>query len=197
MSFDAPRPADGGQDGQDGGLSGGQLTAGAPGQFGSPPPAYVGWATVAMVCGVLFSTIFGAPAGFVARRYGRQVRRQWDAGDQQAAIKTSRIARNWAVASTALDVIGLILLVLVIVGGSSSQSDFHNPSAVATSLKTLIQKRLSDPSSQYYAPGVTVTSLICTAAGTNTDTCTEEYSNGQSGSETAVISANGQSFVTR
>ena len=173
-------------------------TVGAPASTGGQPPAYLGWSIVAIIGGVLFNLILGAPAGFVARRYGRQVRTMWAAGDQPGATKASRSARTWAIVSTVLDALGLVVFVLVIVlSSSSAQSGFHNPAAVAASIKTLIQKRLSDPSSQYYSPGVRVTSVVCTPAGTNTDTCVETLSNGQSGSDTAVISANGQSYVTR
>jgi hypothetical protein len=173
-------------------------TLGAPEPIGSQPPAYLGWSIVAIICGVLFNLILGAPAGFVARRHGQQVRTLWAAGDQPGATKASRSARIWAIVSTVLDALGLVVFVVVIVlGSSSAQSGFHNPATVAGSIKTLIQKRLSDPSSQYYSPGVKVTSVVCTPAGTNTDTCVETLSNGQSSSETAVISANGQNFVTR
>jgi hypothetical protein len=171
-------------------------TFGAPELSGSQPPAYLGWSIVAIIGGVLFNLILGAPAGFVARRYGRQVRVRWAAGDQPGATKASRSARTWAIVSTVLDALGLVVFVLIIVPGSSAQSNFHNPATVAASLKTLIQKSLSDPSSQHYSPGVTVTSVVCTPAGTNTDTCVDTFSNGQSGLETAVISANGLSYVT-
>jgi Interferon-induced transmembrane protein len=174
-------------------------TVGAPGPSGGQPPTYRGWSIAAIIGGVLFNLILGAPAGFVARRYGQQVRTLWASGDQPGATRASRSARTWAIVSTVLDTLGLVVLVFVIVLGSNStaQSGFHNPAAVAASIKTLIQKRLNDPSSQYYSPGVKVTSVVCTPAGPNTDTCVETLSNGQSGSETAVISANGQSFVTR
>ena len=67
---------------------------------------------------------------------------------------------------------------------------------VAASIKTQIQQRLSDPSSQYYEKGVTVTSVVCTPSGTNTDSCVDKFSNGQTTSETAVISGNGSSYTT-
>lgn len=172
---------------------------GAPGQYGTPPPAYRAWTIIAAIAGVLFSTIFGLPAAIVAGRYGRRVRTRWEAGDPQGAVKASRTARTWAIVSTALDALGLIVVVLIVVGASSSnsQSTYHNPALVAASIKTQIQQRLSDPSSPYYTPGLKVTSVVCTAAGTNTDTCVDHYSNGETGSETAVISANGQDYRTR
>jgi hypothetical protein len=178
--------------------------AGLPGQFavpagyGTPPPAYLGWATAAIIGGALFNTILGVPAGLLARRQGRRVRTLWQAGDQQGAIRASRTARLWVLVSTALDGLGVVVLALVIaLGGIGSQSPFHSPSAVAASLKTLIQKRLSDPASRYYSPGVKVNSVVCTRAGANTDTCTFALSNGRSDSVTAVISADGRRYVTR
>ena len=113
----------------------------------------------------------------------------------QAAAISSRKARNWLIASTVLDVLGLVLFI-VIISQSSSTSNFNNPSVVAASIKTQIQQRLSDPTSQYYAKGVTVTSVVCTPSGTNTDSCVNKFSNGQTSSETAVISNNGQNYTT-
>ena len=171
---------------------------GAPGRYGQPPPAYRAWSITAAVFGVLFSLILGFPAALAAARYGRRVRAQWEAGDQQGAIKSSRRARTWAIVSTVLDALGLIVVVLVVAAGASStgSQSFHNPSVVAASIKTLLQKRISDPSSPYYSPGLKVTSVVCTSSGTNTDMCIDHFSNGQSSSETAVISADGQHFVT-
>jgi len=184
------------------GQQGGQV--GLPGQFavptayGTPPPAYLGWATAAIICGVLFNTILGVPAGLLARRQGRRVWTLWQAGDQQGAMQASRTARLWLILSTALDGLGVVVVALVItLGGIGSQSPFDSPSAVAASLKTLLQKRLSDPASRYYSPGVKVTSVVCTRASTNTDTCTAVLSDGRSASVTAVISADGRRYVTR
>jgi Interferon-induced transmembrane protein len=66
---------------------------------------------------VLFNLILGAPAGFVARRYGQQVPTLWASGDQPGATKASRSARTWAIVSTVLDALGLVVLVFVIVLG--------------------------------------------------------------------------------
>jgi hypothetical protein len=148
---------------------------------GAPPPTYRAWGTTATVCGVLF----------------KKVTELWARGDPQAAISASRKTRAWLIASIVLDVIGLVLsVVLVVAQAASSRSDFNHPTAVAGSIKTQLQQRLSDKSSQYYEPGVTVTSVVCTPTGASTDRCTDTFSNGQTGTETAVISGNGTSYST-
>jgi hypothetical protein len=144
---------------------------------------------------VLFNLILGLPAALIGSRHGRKVAEQWAAGDVQAAATSSRKARNWLIASTVLDVLGLVLFIAII-SQSSSPSNFNNPSVVAASIKTQIQQRLSDPSGQYYEKGVTVSSVVCTPSGTNTDSCVDKFSNGQTTSETAVITGNGASYTT-
>ena len=162
---------------------------------GPPPPNYKVWGIIAAVCGVLFNLILGLPAALIGSRHGRKVAQQWATGDVQAAASSSRKARNWLIASTVLDVLGLVLFIAII-SQSGSPSSFSNPSAVAASIKTQIQQRISDPSSQYYEKGVTVTSVVCTPSGTNTDSCVDKFSNGQTASETAVISGDGASYTT-
>src|SRR5271165_6545595 len=49
-------------------------------------------------------------------------------------------------------------------GVAASKSNFSNPAVVASSIKTQLQKSISDPSSQYYSAGLKVTSVICTKA---------------------------------
>jgi hypothetical protein len=164
--------------------------------MGQSPPTYLIWARIAAVGGVLFNLILGLPSALAAMRYGRQVREHWEAGDQAAAASASRKARTWSIVASVLDVLGIVLVV-VVVAGSGSVSNFNNPSVVAASIKTQLQKRISDPSSQYYVPGLKVTSVVCKSVGTDTDHCVDYFSNGQTGSETAVISANGASFETR
>jgi hypothetical protein len=163
---------------------------------GMPPPTHVIWARIAAAGGVLFSLILGFPAALVALHYAREVRPNWESGNQSAAVSASRKARTWAIVSTVLDVLGLILAV-VLLSGLSSSSNFNTPSVVASSIKAQIQKRISDPSSQFYYPGLKVTSVVCTATGAHTDRCVDHFSNGQTESETAVISADGDSYVTR
>jgi hypothetical protein len=171
---------------------------GQPGyaSLGAPPPTYRVWGVIAYVCGILFNLILGLPTALIARRYSKKVPGLWARGDVQAAISASRKARTWLIASIVLDVIGLVLSVVVIAQAASSSSKFNQPSAVAASIKTQLQQRLSDRSSQYYQPGVTVTSVVCTSSGTNTDHCVDTFSNGQTGTETAVISDRGASYTT-
>jgi hypothetical protein len=171
----------------------GQPGYGVP--YGQPPPTHLIWARIALAGGVLFNLILGFPAGLIAQRYGRKVRPAWAAGDQAAAVSASRKARTWAIVSTVLDALGIILLIAVIAAGA--QSNYSNPSKVAAAIKTEIQQRISDPHSQYYSAGVTVTSVVCKRASANTDYCVDQFSNGQTATETAVISSNGASFTTR
>jgi hypothetical protein len=170
------------------------------GPGGTPPPTYQAWGYIAAVGGVLFSLILGFPAALIALRHARKVRPTWESGNQQGAITSSRKARTWAIVSTALDLLGIVLLVVVVIASAhktSSSSNFNNPAVVAASIKAQLQKRISDPSSQYYIAGVTVTSVVCTAAGNNTDHCVDTFSNGQTATETAVISSDGQNYITR
>ena len=190
MSYQSPGQPVSGQVG-----SPGQFPA--PATYGTPPPAYRRWTTAAIICGVLFNLILGLPAAILARRQGERVWALWQAGDQQGAMKASRSARLWVILSSALSGLGVVVLALVIAQGATSQSPFNNPSAVAASLKTKLQQRLSNPASRYYSPGVKVTSVVCKHAGTNLDTCTFTLSNGRSASVTAVISENGSKYLTR
>jgi hypothetical protein len=162
---------------------------------GAPPPTHLIWARIAAAGGVLFSLILGFPAALVALNHARKVRPSWESGNQPAAVSESRKARTWATVSTVLDVLGLIVVVLLLT--SQGVSNFNTPSVVASSIKSQIQKRISDPSSQYYEPGVKLTSVVCTSTGAHTDRCVDYFSNGVTVSEIAVISANGDSYVTR
>jgi hypothetical protein len=164
--------------------------------YGSPPPTYKVFAYIAAAGGVLFNLILGLPFGLIAIRHARKVRPSWESGNQPAAVSESRKALTWSIVSAVLDVLGIFVLILVI-SGSSSPSNFSNPAAVAASIKTQLQKRISDPGSQYYLPGVTVTSVVCTSTSVTTDNCVDHFSNGQTASEIAVISDNGNSYVTR
>jgi hypothetical protein len=163
--------------------------------FGQPPPTHLIWARIAAVGGVLFNLILGLPSALIAMRHARLVRVHWEAGNQPAAVSESRKARTWTIVAVAFDALGIVLLVILI-GASGSASNFNNPAVVATYIKTDLQKRISDPSSQYYVPGLKVTSVVCKSVGTNTDHCVDYFSNGQTASETAVISDNGQRYET-
>jgi hypothetical protein len=164
--------------------------------YGTPPPTYLIWARIAAAGGVLFNLILGFPSGLVAMRHARQVRQHWDSGNQQAAFAASRKARIWAIVSTGFDVLGIIVLIVIIAQSASSTSNFNNPAVLAGSIKAQLQKRISDPSSTFYSPGLKVTSVVCTPTGTNTDRCIDHFSNGQTASEIAVISANGERYLT-
>jgi Interferon-induced transmembrane protein len=163
---------------------------------GQPPPTHLVWARIAVGGGVLFNLILGLPTALVAMRHGRKVRPLWESGNQPAAVIESRKARNWAIASTVLDALGVVVLIGLI-AASATASNFSNPTVVAASIKVQLQKRISDPSSQFYEPGLKVTSVVCKAEGNNTDRCVDYFSNGQTASEVAVISSNGESYQTR
>jgi hypothetical protein len=107
--------------------------------------------------------------------------------------------RVWLIAAV-LGVAGLtgIIVCTALLGHTSGPSpDYNNPSVVAASIKTQVQQRLSDQSGQYYEPGVTVTSVICTPSGTATDHCAITLSNGVTAATTAVILDNGTGFRTQ
>jgi hypothetical protein len=112
----------------------------------------------------------------------------------QAAVSASRKARAWLIASTVMDALGIVLLAVIITQASSP--NFNDPSVVAASIKTQVQQRLSDKSGPDYAPGVTVASVVCTPAGTNTDRCVIKLSTGDTATKTATISGNGTSYST-
>jgi hypothetical protein len=109
-------------------------------------------------------------------------------------------SRAWLIGSAALGAIGLIGIIVctvLIMHPSSSQPNYNNPSVVAASIKTQVQQRLSDQSGQYFEPGVTVTSVVCTPSGTSTDRCVTTLSNGVTFANTAVILGNGAGFRTQ
>lgn len=163
------------------------------GQPGPMPPTYRAWGIAALICGALFNVILGGTAAFLARRYSNSVPPLWDNGNVLAAVQASRKARAWLIASFVFDVLGLILALVIFHATSSS---FSNPSVVAASIKTQVQQHLSDSSGPYYEPGVTVTSVVCTRAGANTDHCVVKLSTGETDTLTATISGNGTRYTT-
>jgi hypothetical protein len=173
---------------------GGQPPYGTP--LGPQPPTYRVWLRIAGACAVLFNLILGLPSAFAASRYSKKAAELWASGDAQAAGSASRKARGWLITSFVFDAFGLILLIVLVTNGFGSQQDYNNPSAVAASIKTQLQQRLSDKSGQYYEPGVSVTSVVCTPSGTNTDSCLITLSNGQTGTTTATILDNGTGYST-
>jgi hypothetical protein len=164
------------------------------GQLGSMPPTYEAWGVPAVICGLLFNAVLGFPAAFWGRRHSDSVSPLWANGDVHAAVMASRKARGWLIASGVLDVLGLILTIVIFTYTSSPS--YNNPSSVAASIKAQVQQRLSDPSGPYYAPGLTVTSVVCTPSGTNTDHCVIRLSTGDVTTKTATISGNGTSYST-
>jgi hypothetical protein len=163
-------------------------------QPGSMPPTYRAWGIIAVICGLLFNTILGGTAAFLGRRYSDSVLPLWANGDLHAAVMASRKARAWLIASGVLDVLGIIVAIVIFTHTSSS--NYNNPAAVAASLKTLVQQRISDSSGPDYLPGVTVTSVVCTPSGTNTDHCVIRVSTGDVITKTATISGHGTSYTT-
>src|SRR5271170_427938 len=85
---------------------------GQAGPAGPPPSTYRAWGIIAAVCGVLFNIILGLPTALIGSRQGKKVTELWASGNVQGAIIASRKARTWLIASTVLDVIGLILFVV-------------------------------------------------------------------------------------
>jgi hypothetical protein len=164
------------------------------GQSGSMPPTYRAWGIIAIICAALFDLILGLPTALAGRNYGRQVPLLWANGDVEGAVKASRKARAWLIASSVLDLLGVIVLVVIIT--QTSSSNFNNPSVVAASIKSQVQQRLSDSSGPGYDPGVTVTSVVCTPFGTSTDHCVISLSTGDTVTKTATISGNGTSYST-
>jgi hypothetical protein len=166
-----------------------------PGQPGSPPPTYRAWGIIAVIGGVLFNLILGVPTALAARRYAREVPRLWESGDVQAAVRASRKARAWLIASSVLDVLGVILVVAIIVVKATSP-DFNNPSVVAASIKSETQQRLSKLSVPAGVPAISVSSVVCTRAGATTDHCVITFSDGSTVTKTATISGDGTGYST-
>jgi hypothetical protein len=79
-----------------------------------PQPAdYRAWVIAALAGGVLFSLLIGMPLGLIAQRNSRRVRGMWESGDQAGALRASRSARSWAIASMVFDVLGLLLVIVL------------------------------------------------------------------------------------
>lgn len=87
---------------------------------GVPPPTYRAWETTAVICGVLFNIILGLPTALIARSYRKRASELWARGDGPGAIRASRKARAWLMASIALDVIGLVLSIVFVLHAPGS-----------------------------------------------------------------------------
>jgi interferon-induced transmembrane protein len=83
------------------------------GAFRPQPPDYRAWIVASLVGGVLFSLLIGMPLGLIAQRNSRRVRSRWESGDHDGAVRASRSARSWAIASMVFDVLGLLLVVVL------------------------------------------------------------------------------------
>lgn len=86
---------------------------------GPRPPDYRTWVIAAVIGGILFSVIAGAPAGLVALHYSRRVVRYWDSGDGQGAAGASRRARGWVIVSACSDLLGCLLVSVIIARGGT------------------------------------------------------------------------------
>jgi hypothetical protein len=178
-----------------GGQPGYGLPGGAP--AGPPPPTYQAWRIIASVCGLLFNVILGLPAARVGGRYSNKAAELWASGDEQAAASASRKARGWLTAATVLDAIGLVVFLVLLPQVLSSPPNFNNPPAVAASIKSQLNQRLSDPNNLTSIFGVTVTSAVCAPSGASTDHCVVTLSSGQTFATTAVILDHGKGFRTQ
>ena len=90
------------------------------GQPGSMPPTYRAWGIVALICGALLNLILGVPTAIVGLRSGAEVPRLWASGDVQAAVRASRRARSWLIASGVLDLLGIILTIAIYIHRSGN-----------------------------------------------------------------------------
>jgi Interferon-induced transmembrane protein len=77
------------------------------------PTDYRAWVIAALVGGVLFSLLIGMPLGLIAQRNSRRVRGMWESGDHDGALRASRSARSWVIASMVFDVLGLLLVIVL------------------------------------------------------------------------------------
>jgi hypothetical protein len=85
-------------------------------QYGAwqPPPDYRALVIAALVGGVLFSLLIGMPMALIAQRNSRRVQSTWESGDPDGAVRASRSARSWAIASMVFDVLGLLLVIVLL-----------------------------------------------------------------------------------
>jgi Interferon-induced transmembrane protein len=85
------------------------------------PPTYRAWGIVAVICGLLLNLILGVPTAIVGLRAGAEVPRLWESGDVQAAVRASRRARSWLIASGVLDLLGIILTIVIYTSGNGGR----------------------------------------------------------------------------
>lgn len=91
-----------------GGFSGSMANPAA--RYGAPPPSYLAWAIAATLLCCL-------PAGIVSIVYAAQVNSKYLAGDYAGALAASRLAKGWAIASTAVGALVVVFYVVVALSG--------------------------------------------------------------------------------
>ena len=82
---------------------------GSPG--GQPPPNHLVWA--------ILSTLFCClPLGIVSIVFAAQVNSKWNGGDANGAHEASRKAKTWALWSTIVGAVVLVIYVFLVVAGA-------------------------------------------------------------------------------
>ena len=80
---------------------------------------------------------------------------------------------------------------------ATAPQGYHDAATLEHDLKAMLSKRLASPSGQFYDPGVTVKSLVCVETSRTAATCLYKLSDGQSDTDSVVISPDGSRFITR
>ena len=116
MSYNTPPPGGGSYESAPPPPPGGGYGGGYGGMpQGSPPPNHLVWA--------ILSTLFCClPLGVASIVFAAQVNSKWNAGDAAGAQESSAKARKFALWSTIVGVVLLVLYILLIVGGVISLS---------------------------------------------------------------------------
>jgi predicted secreted protein len=92
-----------------------QYGYGGGGPQGSPPPNYLVWA--------ILSTLFCClPLGIVSIVFAAQVNSKWTSGDAAGAQEASRKARTFALWSTIIGVVVIVIYVVLIAAGTLSMN---------------------------------------------------------------------------
>jgi predicted secreted protein len=94
-----------------------QYGSGGGGPQGSPPPNYLVWA--------ILSTLFCClPLGIVSIVFAAQVNSKWTSGDVAGAQEASRKARTFALWSTIIGVVVIVIYVILIAAGMASVDSY-------------------------------------------------------------------------
>ena len=92
-----------------------QYGYGGGGPQGSPPPNHLVWA--------ILSTLFCClPLGIVSIVFAAQVNSKWTAGDAAGAQEASEKARKFALWSTIIGVVVIVLYIILIAAGALSMN---------------------------------------------------------------------------